>query len=65
MQVYVLESRNILIDHVGGCVCGVYSTRALADAAALLVPTDAGASLPALSIGSGESSYATRDILYQ
>ena len=36
MQVYVLESRNILIDHVGGCVCGVYSTRALADAAALL-----------------------------
>ena len=31
MQVYVLESR---IDYEGGCVCGVYSTRALADAAA-------------------------------
>ena len=36
MQVYVLESRDILIDYEGGCVCGVYSTRALADAAALL-----------------------------
>lgn len=31
MQVYVLESR---IDYEGGCVCGVYSTRALAEAAA-------------------------------
>ena len=44
MQVYVLESRNILIDHVGGCVCGVYSTRALADAAALLRLAEARAS---------------------
>ena len=31
MQVYVLESR---IDYEGGCVCGVYSTRALAERAA-------------------------------
>lgn len=31
MQVFVLESR---IDYEGGCVCGVYSTRALAQAAA-------------------------------
>ena len=44
MQVYVLESRVILIDHEGGCVCGVYSTRALADAAALLRLAEARAS---------------------